>query len=110
MTLVLTLLVLFVLVIIGVYAVKQFRVIPKIRARLIERTPYEDIVISEQAPGPPNPQLDDSNADARQRIEEGNAAIATLSQDLASRHRKGSEAIVSTFAHVEDELGSTQST
>lgn len=97
----------------GYFLLKQFRVIPKIRARLIDRTPYEDIVITEQNAAAQNRgnSVQESHSDARQRIEEGNATIASMSQELASRGgRKAPQPMARAIVgRVENDFGETTS-
>ena len=41
-----------ILILSAIFLLRNFRLIPKLRARLVENTPYEDIIIPDQQNGP----------------------------------------------------------
>ena len=49
-----------ILVLSAIFLMRNYRLIPKLRARLVENTPYEDIIIPDQQERPtsePNPEV-----------------------------------------------------
>ena len=90
------------------FVVVRFRLIPKIRARFVENTPYEDIVITEQS-NARNHQPDGDNFAIRRQVEDNNAALSTLSREIETR-QKNSEMMVNTFGPPEDEFAASTST
>merc|ERR1712012_610860 len=84
----------------AIFLMRNFRLIPKLRARLVENTPYEDIIIPDQQQGSnSNPNYEaniresgnridirpteDTNTNVSRVVEENNShMISTLSQEL----------------------------
>jgi len=115
-----------IVVLTAIFLMRNYRLIPKLRARLVENTPYEDIIIPDQqqrSATDPNSeasvresgnrldirQHEDSNANVSRVVEANNShMISTLSQELENRKRqRNAEMMVNKFASIQgDEFNS----
>ena len=103
------------------FSVVRFRLVPKIRARFVDNTPYEDIVITEQGISSnsstvttsSNGRVVDpvsSSRDARAHCENSSVTLAAMSADIGNRHHQQqnirADLMVNTFGPSEDEFRS----
>jgi len=114
-----------ILILSAIFLMRNFRLIPKLRARLVENTPYEDIIIPDQQQGSnSNPNYEaniresgnridirpteDTNTNVSRVVEENNShMISTLSQELENRKRqRNAEMMVNKFASIQDAFSS----
>ena len=97
------------------FSVVRFRLVPKIRARFVDNTPYEDIVITEQGNSSTvtmsngvNPVS--SSRDDRAHCENSSVTLAAMSADIGNRHHQQqnirADLMVNTFGPSEDEFRS----
>ena len=100
------------------FSVVRFRLVPKIRARFVDNTPYEDIVITEQGISSNSSTVTMSNGvnpvssshDDRARCENSSVTLAAMSADIGNRHHQQqnirADLMVNTFGPSEDEFRS----
>ena len=92
------------------FSVVRFRLVPKIRARFVDNTPYEDIVITEQGSRTNAAAATVSSRDARQQCENSSATLAAMSEDIGNRHvvhqQIRADLMVNTFGPPDQEFRS----
>jgi len=111
-----TILLLILLLNLAYFSAVRFRLVPKIRARFVDKTPYEDIVITEQGtnqvtvvPSANSTNSTQQHSSARQDFENSSVTLQAMSEDIGSRHHNQqirSDLMVNTFGPPESEFRS----